>query len=150
MSGNSYKKNRDDAFGIRFRMLMEYHHLTLKEIAQELGCAVSTVGMWSKGRMPASQENMEKLATLFHVTPDFLANGNHTGNNNDAIGIYKSVTENAISTCSADGHNDLREKIECYFQQYLNQAQNINGGLEYVYYNMLRVFQMDQFPSELN
>ena len=63
------------AFALRFRLLMGYHDLTLKDIAEATRCAVSTVGTWKNGRVPSSPRAVEKLAEIFHVSVDYLLEG---------------------------------------------------------------------------
>ena len=67
------------AFARRFRLLMSYHDLTLREIAAATRNAVSTVGTWRNGRVPSSRAAQEQLAEIFHVSVDYLLSGRHTG-----------------------------------------------------------------------
>ena len=62
-------------FSLRFRLLMSYHDLTLKDIAERTGNAVSTVGTWKNGRIPASARTLVALAEIFGVSPEYLLEG---------------------------------------------------------------------------
>ena len=62
-------------FSLRFRLLMSYHNLTLKDIAEATGCAVSTIGTWKNGRIPSSAAVVVKLADLFEVSVSYLLEG---------------------------------------------------------------------------
>ncbi len=64
-----------DAFARRFRLLMGYHDLTLRDIAAATHCAVSTVGTWKNGRVPSSRRTLERLAEIFHVDVEYLLEG---------------------------------------------------------------------------
>lgn len=63
------------AFARRFRLLMSYHDLTLREIATATRSAVSTVGTWRNGRLPSSRHTLEQLAEVFHVNVEYLVEG---------------------------------------------------------------------------
>ncbi len=62
-------------FARRFRLLMGYHDLTLRDVARATRCAVSTVGTWKNGRVPSSRRVLEKLAEIFHVDVEYLLEG---------------------------------------------------------------------------
>ena len=155
MSVNLYKKNMDEAFGMRFRMLAGYYNLTLKEIADKIGCAVSTVGMWSKGRIPASQEKVESLAQLLNVSPSYLVSGASTGQDLAEKNPTRTTLKYYLSDCvknirhasNASVKNPSRAKIEQYLSDYLDKIESIDGGLDYVYYNLIRTFPKDFLPD---
>jgi transcriptional regulator with XRE-family HTH domain len=63
------------AFARRFRLLMAWHDLTLREIASASANALSTVGTWKNGRLPPSRETIERLAEIFHVPAEYLLTG---------------------------------------------------------------------------
>ncbi|HVU39060.1 MAG TPA: helix-turn-helix transcriptional regulator [Opitutales bacterium] len=63
------------AFARRFRLLMSYHDLTLREIATATHSAVSTVGTWRNGRVPSSRQTLEQLAEVFRVNVEYLIEG---------------------------------------------------------------------------
>jgi transcriptional regulator with XRE-family HTH domain len=62
-------------FARRFRLLMAWHDLTLREIASATHNALSTVGTWKNGRVPASPATLQRLADIFHVPVEFLLTG---------------------------------------------------------------------------
>lgn len=64
-----------EAFARRFRLLMSYHDLALRDIAAATRCAVSTVGTWKNGRVPSSRRTVERLAEIFHVSVEYLLEG---------------------------------------------------------------------------
>ena len=66
-------------FALRFRLLMSYHDLTLRDIAAGTRCAVSTVGTWKNGRVPSSERVVERLAEIFHVSVEYLLEGRPAG-----------------------------------------------------------------------
>jgi transcriptional regulator with XRE-family HTH domain len=63
------------AFARRFRLLMAWHDLTLREIASATANALSTVGTWKNGRLPPSRATIERLAEIFHVPVEYLLTG---------------------------------------------------------------------------
>ena len=66
------------AFALRFRLLMSYHDLTLRDIAAATRNAVSTVGTWKNGRVPSSRDTLARLAEIFHVSEEYLLTGRWT------------------------------------------------------------------------
>ncbi len=62
-------------FARRFRLLMGYHDLTLRDIAAATSCAVSTVGTWKNGRVPSETQTLERLARVFQVSVEYLLEG---------------------------------------------------------------------------
>jgi transcriptional regulator with XRE-family HTH domain len=78
-------------FARRFRLLMAWHDLTLREIASATHNALSTVGTWKNGRVPASQETIDHLAEIFQVPVEYLL----TGQLNEA-GIETGATVDRI------------------------------------------------------
>ncbi len=67
------------AFALRFRLLMSYHDLTLRDIALATRNAVSTVGTWKNGRVPSSRATLARLAEIFHVSEEYLLTGRWAG-----------------------------------------------------------------------
>ena len=64
-----------EEFARRFRVLMGWHDLTLREIAASTNNALSTVGTWKNGRLPAARATIERLAEIFHVPVEYLLTG---------------------------------------------------------------------------
>lgn len=69
------KEQSAEKFSRRFRMLMAFHDLTLKDIAEFTENAISTVGTWKNGRYPSSQKTVDKLCEIFQVSADYLLRG---------------------------------------------------------------------------
>ncbi len=63
------------AFARRFRLLMAWHDLTLREIASATHNALSTVGTWKNGRLPPSRDSIARLAEIFQVPVSYLLTG---------------------------------------------------------------------------
>jgi len=72
------------AFALRFRLLMSYHDLTLRDIARATRHAVSTVGTWKNGRVPSSRASLARLAEIFHVSEEYLLTGRWMGGHSRA------------------------------------------------------------------
>ena len=56
----------------RFRILMGKHQITLKDISDATGCAISTVSTWRRGRPPRNKNIIKKISKIFKVSPDYL------------------------------------------------------------------------------
>ena len=50
----------------RFRILMGKHQITLKDIADKTGCAISTVSTWRRGRPPRNKNIIKKINYTEH------------------------------------------------------------------------------------
>lgn len=72
---NAIEQEGSNGFGLRFRLLMGYHNLTLRDISAVTGAAISTVSTWRNGRIPASRQTVESIAQLFKVSPAYLVYG---------------------------------------------------------------------------
>lgn len=166
MSRSNRKQLIDaEQFSLRFRLLMSYHDLTLREIAQHTDNAVSTVGTWKNGRVPSSPETLERLAALFGVRLAFLLYGrteDEAPPHSDAASrILQDIDDLLFELESgpharepqADFHDRQtleaayfqRDSIENYLSAYLDRAQEEPGGLEHTWYQLRREFPLDLF-----
>jgi transcriptional regulator with XRE-family HTH domain len=140
------KKINDSNFGLRFRILLEYHDLTLRDISDATGAAVSTVGTWRNGRIPSSEKIIEKIAKLFHVTKEYLLNGNKLKLYVDRpINKLNKITKNMSGWDK--NKPSTREKIEKYISKYLDRAEATHCGLEHTWIEIVKHFPLDFFDD---
>lgn len=59
-------------FGDALKELRKKHHLSQKELADNINVAPSTISMYEKGNRSPNDELLKKIATYFDVTTDFL------------------------------------------------------------------------------
>lgn len=129
---------------------MAYHNLTLQKIAQFTDNAISTVGTWKNGRLPASMSTIEKLAEIFQVTTDYLLTGATASVSNTASIHSIHEVENEIQSSSTAGFNarssqpttssswtlagtagnGLRQQINAHLQRYLDGVEQSSQSPE--------------------
>jgi len=143
-------------------MLMSYHDLTLKDIADCTHNAVSTVGTWKNGRVPSSEESRRLLAKIFHVSVNFLLYGvpqtPASEHMSQAPTILNSIDKVMSEVDSGNGVSEpesrlkrekdvpyRRDSIEKYLKLFLDQAEAEPGGLAHTWYHLRREFPLDLF-----
>lgn len=157
-------------FSLRFRLLMSYHDVTLKDIALYTDNAISTVGTWKNGRLPGSYSTIEKLSTLFNVEPLYLLKGQVNGKDVpapttplEAIRELSSQVKPAAGDVSFDvsthwkapeasgdsqetvSQNDRsvqRQYMEIYFRRYLDQIEPSSTALSKTWIDLQRLFPL--------
>jgi transcriptional regulator with XRE-family HTH domain len=73
MTAVAKKKDIDPSFGRRLRYLRDQAGMTLSQVSQATGIAVSSVGRLERGEREPGWETVRKLADALGVTPsDFL------------------------------------------------------------------------------
>lgn len=151
-TGVGGEKDRDSGFGLRFRLLLGYHNLTLKDVSEVTGAAISTVSTWRNGRIPSSQEVISKIAQLFHVTPAYLLYGGIGSSMEcDIDPMVEEISSGILQTPAvqnASEHSDLiRQKIKVYLECYLNEAEKYEGGLEHAWLQIRKEFPINWFRN---
>lgn len=146
---SSSERNRggDSGFGLRFRLLLGYHDLTLKDVSEATGAAISTVSTWRNGRVPTSRATIDRIAQLFHVTPSYLIYGG-TSSESDVDASFWEISNGMPQR--KDHDQLLRRRIELYFGDYLNEAQQYEGGLEHAWIQLIREFPIHWFQNAGN
>lgn len=156
-------------FSLRFRLLMSYHDLTLRDIAHHTDNAISTVGTWKNGRVPASSDTHERLAELFGVSVEFLLYGvgesgkiprkggaghvfrdieallGEIDGDTDAHEPPQSFQQPVRQGAEEEGTPFRRSRIEGYLRQFLDRAEAQPGGLAHTWYHLKREFPLDLF-----
>ncbi|MBE6411111.1 MAG: hypothetical protein E7036_00980 [Opitutales bacterium] len=107
----------------RFRILMGKHQITLKDISDATGCAISTVSTWRRGRPPRNKNIIKKISKIFKVSPDYLL-----GNSQEVFSNEKSANlENSAQI------KDIEKKIKIlieHAQVQPNGLKILNNCLE--------------------
>lgn len=138
------------SFGLRFRLLMGYHDLTLREIATATQNAVSTVSTWKNGRIPASFRAIECLAKQFHVTPSFLLYGSHDApcpfqHDLEEVSalVQRSQSEGKKLSSPSPSSIILADKITTYLQDYIRKVSTSPYLLEHMWVQIQKEFTLD-------
>jgi transcriptional regulator with XRE-family HTH domain len=159
-----------EQFALRFRLLMSYHDLTLKDIAAATRSAVSTVGTWKNGRVPSSARVLDRLAEIFHVSVEYLLTGRpaerRAGVGDAAMAQAAArilqdlqILVSALEGRAPDGLPPApapprrprkgpagsvgRRDVEQYLQSYLDHAEREPGGLANTWTQLRRDFPLD-------
>ncbi len=163
------------AFALRFRLLMSYHDLTLKDVAAATHSAVSTAGTWRNGRVPSSAVTLKKLAEIFHVSVDFLLAGQPAEPDRNGGADLGAVAGRILHDLellkqALDGVAPPREclaplgagkvlpagrqpkntaltrrRIERYLGDFLDRAEREPGGLAHAWVQLRREFPLDLY-----
>ncbi|MDR3143646.1 MAG: helix-turn-helix domain-containing protein [Puniceicoccales bacterium] len=146
------KREKRESFGLRFRLLMGYHNLTLKDIAAATQNAISTVSTWKNGRIPSSPETIKCLAKQFRVSPAFLLCGCH----NHVQGPFQRDWE-AVSACvEGKAETDklpcpapplLAEQILAHLEAYIRKASAFPYLLEHLWIQLQKEFPLGDIPA---
>jgi transcriptional regulator with XRE-family HTH domain len=144
-------------FGLRFRLLMGYHDLTLRDISAVTGVAISTVSTWRNGRIPSARRTIEEIAKLFRVSPAYLVYGitqnpkempsGLEGEEREVSDVEHYVAQNFGNNRELESYaNDApRQRIERYVARYLDEAEQFEGGLEHMWLQLLKEFPIHWF-----
>jgi transcriptional regulator with XRE-family HTH domain len=148
-------------FGLRFRLLMGYHDLTLRDVSAVTGAAISTVSTWRNGRIPSARQTIEEIAKLFRVSPAYLVYGITQNQNENSVSLEQGadgqeivdvehyIAQNFGKDMDLEGYANcgLRQKIERYVSRYLDEAEQFEGGLEHMWLQLLKEFPIHWFSS---
>ena len=93
--------------GSRLRQLRKQHKLTQKQVAERTGLAVSAISSYESGSRCPTYETLRKLATMYHVSCDFLV-GMPSTRTIDVSGL--SDSEIAVLTQTADIFRNKRSQ----------------------------------------
>jgi len=150
--GKKKSPKRDEGFGIRFRVLMGYHDLALRDIAAATQNAVSTVSTWRNGRIPSSPVTIQRLAKLFLVTPSFLLHGRpdasrHLPHNWKEVAA-PAPEEKERDALAPGGSSEtssvlLAEQIKAYLRLYIHKASRSPCLLEHMWIQIQKDFSLE-------
>lgn len=83
-----------NTFARRLRTLRKQHGLLQKDVAKKLGITASAYGYYEQGKREPTIEIINKLASIFGVTTDYLlGNTDSPGENNklDTLDLEKAI-----------------------------------------------------------
>ncbi len=107
-------------FAKRMRTLMGESALTLEDLANLTGRAISTASTWRRGRLPRKESDLEILANAFGVSKKFLITGE-----DDLSLIFSNTKDNLESPQKKEKH-----KLCALFYEILERADKIEGGIK--------------------
>lgn len=85
-------------FPERLKTLRKEAGLTQKEIANHFKTSPQSYAQWEKGLRSPSKESLEKLASFFHVTTDYLLGNSDIKNPEDELSdveiLYRKNSKN--------------------------------------------------------
>ncbi len=126
----SVKKYSNADFAKRFRTLMGKSELTLAEISQITGRAISTVSTWRRGRLPRKASDIDALARTFDVSAHYLLYGGHAS---------AEIFSNSRPALTDGGKRQLRYEVTAHFYTLVDRAEKIDGGLERLAIQMRKI-----------
>lgn len=148
------KNKESSVFGLKFRLLMGYHDMTLKDIATYTNNAVSTVGTWKNGKIPSSMSSVEKLSKLFGVSVSYILNDNivsplsdDSNLNNYLTELIKDKDDKNKSDKNLQSSNTLDKQITEYFFKFVDIARDHTYGMEYLFIRLRKEFPLDLFDN---
>ena len=121
----------DKDFARRFRTLMGHRLLTLKDISEQTGNAVSTVSTWRNGRLPKSKGTRMKVARIFGVSQSFL----YEGKKLDGETVFSN---DAHSICKISPSQQRESAIINCVERMIKKAKKTSGGLDSLLEKLLR------------
>lgn len=65
----------------RIKRLRKQNHMTQVQAAEEIGCSVTSLERWETGRNAPSEDNLQRIAKVFHTSEEYLLTGK--GSEND-------------------------------------------------------------------
>ena len=162
-------------FAARLKAGMSRKKLTLQQIADECGVAVSTVGAWAQAKNWPQVELQPKLARLLECSISFLFHGvtEEPENSTHSVGEVAAPYGESIAGHAKKRSEDAgigvreagtklpsmlivprhslppdapdREKCLSHFSEFLRQAEREPGGLGYTWRILQKYFPLDEF-----
>ena len=123
-------------FHIKIKELRNEKKLTQQEVADYLGITRPAYTAYESGKRQPDFETLQKLATLFNVTTDFLLGRNHTpewANKEEVLELDKILKSNPGMTYGSEIMTDEdREQINDLIASYFlvkkqKEARNKDG-----------------------
>ncbi|MFP9210935.1 helix-turn-helix domain-containing protein [Enterococcus faecalis] len=123
-------------FHIKIKELRNEKKLTQQEVADYLGITRPAYTAYESGKRQPDFESLQKLATLFNVTTDFLLGRNHTpewANKEEVMELDKILKSNPGMTYGSEIMTDEdREQINDLIASYFwvkkqKEARNKDG-----------------------
>ena len=130
MSRTSRNRINED-FARRFRTLMGNRSLTLKDISERTGNAISTIGTWKNGKLPKNRNTRTKVAKALGVSEEYLYEGKIRGE--------ELIFCNEIPAhCEAD-ISDMERAVLNTVRRLIESAKKSDGGMEALSFELLEL-----------
>lgn len=95
-----------------FESLMNSHGLTISQVAKQTGIAPSTITDWRAGRYTPKSDKIDKIATLFGVSLEYMATGKEAAKQSDSGKTYYFSDETAAAAQRLFERKDLRALMD--------------------------------------
>ncbi len=105
-------------FKYRLRNLRDEHNISGEELGKILNVGKSTVSMWENGKNLPTTTMLEKIASYFNVSTDYLLGKSDVRNNDD---IDLDDIEYGLFTEIKDMSPEMKEQIISYARFLKNQ-----------------------------
>ncbi|HFH8667463.1 TPA: helix-turn-helix domain-containing protein [Streptococcus agalactiae] len=110
-------------FSERLKSLRKEAKLTQKDIASQFGFSQPAYQQWESGKKKPSAETLEKFASFFNVSTDYLLGNTNKKNAND-LDIEK-VKESLKKSLGYNGNSDIPEdELESMAQAFIEHFKN--------------------------
>ncbi len=128
--------SRDEDFARRMRTIMGNRNLTLSDIAEATGKAVSTVSTWKRGRKPRAKAAIA-LARVLNVDLDYLMHGKVDvrspvfSNENTSFNFHRARKATP---------NEVELEISVFMERLIKKESQKRGGLEKLFEKLKQLF----------
>jgi transcriptional regulator with XRE-family HTH domain len=113
--------------GARIKELREANGYRQQWIADEVGVSLRAYQLWQEGKVAPEQENLEKLAELFHVAPRFITRGDTPnpfgGDQLDRIEEKLDRLLAAIETVEIQDDDEIQNTLEQELSEAVEQDE---------------------------
>lgn len=101
--------------GEKIKMLRSQNNYSQEKLAELIGVSRQAVAKWELGQTKPNNDNLERLAAIFHVKPDEFNENNFKniiGKNQKCIYCGKKIDEHGDSFCSEECVEHYTQGIE--------------------------------------
>lgn len=127
--------------GQRLSKLRNSHGLSQPQLADKLNVSQSTVAMWESGKRNINNDDLIKIAQLFHVTTDYILGNDQTpewATKKDSLDLKDFIEGNLVAGMTYDGESltdDENERVKLAMIQVFwdkrkkeRERRNVNGN----------------------
>lgn len=105
-------------FGKRLATIRQNKKISQTDVANKLGIAQTTYSGYENGTRKIPLELIEKLASIFDVSPTYLVTGNHPIHDSDSITKDEIVIINTFRNLTPAGQNFVLESLDLARMKY--------------------------------
>ena len=109
-------------FSTRLKNLRIENGYTQKEIAEKLGTSQPSYQNWEKGTRQPSRNTLQKIATLFNVSTDYLLGKTDIPDPDSDIDLDTAI-ENSVAYDGTPITDHDREIIKNYLNEYFSNKK---------------------------